>query len=623
MSLHLGSSGWHQEPKGLTEPGVRQLVKVSDFIVDFLAKQGVTHVFGLTGGAVVHMFDSAARSGKVDPVFTHHEQAASFAAEGYARLHGGLGAVMVTTGPGGTNAITGLAAAWLDSIPCIFISGQVRLGLTGRGYNVRQVGPQHLDIVPIVSSITKYAVMVDDITKIKYELQKAAHTAQTGRPGPVWVDIPLDMQWSSIEPAELPDYVPPGADESKVPTCSACDVDEVSELLCAARRPIILAGYGVRLAGAESEFRTMIDRLQLPFLTTWNVADLIASDHPLNAGRPGIFGQRGANLAMQNCDLIISLGSHLSVSLTSMRFHDFARDAKVVMVDIDRGELEHRTVRVDLSIQSDAKLFLQKMLERLPEASLPQIGPWREKIAEYKKRFNAFPSSWADREKFVHPYVFMDRLSDELDGNDIVVVDGGGTIDQVAFQAFRVKQGQRFFASVGIGAMGSGLPEAVGACFGGGGRRTICLVGDGSMQLNIQELQTILHHKLPVKIFILYNDGYTSIRATQEGFLSGNYIGSEAAGGVSLPDYRKISEAYGIKCFRIDRHSDLGVIKSVLEFEGPCVCEIVSCKEDQPLPRQGFERQADGTNAPRPLEDMFPYLDREEFRKAMVIQPIS
>ena len=599
------------------------MVKVSDFIVDFLAKQGVTHVFGLTGGAVVHMFDSAARLGKVHPVFTHHEQAASFAAEGYARIHGGLGAVMVTTGPGGTNAITGLAAAWLDSIPCIFISGQVRLGLTGRGYNVRQVGPQHLDIVPIVSSITKYAVMVDDVRNIKYELQKAVHIAQTGRPGPVWVDIPLDMQWSSIEPGELPDYVPTIADEPARPCCSAIEVEQVVALLSKARRPIILAGYGVRLAGAESEFRSMVDRLQVPFLTTWNVADLIASDHPLNAGRPGIFGQRGANLAMQNCDLIISLGSHLSVSLTSMRFRDFARDAKVVMVDIDRGELEHRTVRVDLSIQSDAKCFIQQMLERLPAGPLPQMGAWREKVIEYKSRYNSFPSSWAARDRFVHPYVFMDRLSDELDGNDIVVVDGGGTIDQVAFQAFRVKQGQRFFACVGMGAMGSGLPEAVGACFGGGGRRTICLVGDGSMQLNVQELQTILHHNLPIKIFVLCNDGYTSIRATQEGFLGGNYVGSEASGGVSLPDYAKIAKAYGVPAFRIDRHADLGILREVLETDGPCLCEIVSCKEDQPLPRQGFERQPDGTNAPRPLEDMFPYMDRGEFEAAMIVEPVS
>ncbi|MFM6173526.1 MAG: thiamine pyrophosphate-binding protein [Sphaerospermopsis kisseleviana] len=598
-------------------------MKVSDFIVDFLARQGVTHVFGLTGGAVVHMFDSAARSGKVAPVFTHHEQAASFAAEGYARIHGGLGAAMVTTGPGGTNAITGLAAAWLDSIPCIFISGQVRLGLTGRGYNVRQVGPQHLDIVPIVSSITKYAVMVDDIRNIKYELQKAAHIAQTGRPGPVWVDIPLDMQWSSIEPDELPDYVPLVTDEPAKPRCSASEIDQVVALLCKARRPIILAGYGVRLAGAESEFRSMIDRLQVPFLTTWNVADLIASDHPLNAGRPGIFGQRGANLAMQNCDLILSLGSHLSVSLTSMRFRDFARDAKVVMVDIDRGELEHRTVRVDLSIQSDAKDFMQQMLERLPVGPLAQISAWREKVVGYKNRYNSFPSSWAARERFVHPYVFMDRLSDELDGNDIVVVDGGGTIDQVAFQAFRVKQGQRFFACVGMGAMGSGLPEAVGACLGGGGRRTICLVGDGSLQLNVQELQTIVHHKLPIKMFVLCNDGYTSIRATQEGFLGGNYVGSEASGGVSLPDYVKIAQAYGVPAFRIDRHADLGILRDVLETDGPCLCEIVSCKEDQPLPRQGFERQPDGTNAPRPLEDMFPYMERDEFKAAMIVEPVS
>jgi acetolactate synthase-1/2/3 large subunit len=306
-----------------------------------------------------------------------------------------------------------------------------------------------------------------------------------------------------------------------------------------------------------------------------------------------------------------------------MRFKDFARGAKVVMVDIDPGELEHRTVRVDLSVTSDARAFLQELQQSLPDGPLPAIGPWREKVLDYKKRYNSFPASCSERERFVHPYVFMDRLSDELRGDDIIVVDGGGTIDQVAFQAFRVKDGQRFFASVGLGAMGSGLPEAVGACLGGNGRRTICLVGDGSMQLNIQELQTILHHKLPVKIFVLCNDGYTSIRATQEGFLGSNYVGSETSGGVSLPDYMKVAAAYGIKCFRIDRHADLGTIRQVLESDGPCVCEIVSCKEDQPLPRQGFEKQADGTNAPRPLEDMFPYLDRDEFRAAMIVEPVS
>jgi acetolactate synthase-1/2/3 large subunit len=600
------------------------MVKVSDFIIDFLAGEGITHVFGLSGGAVVHMFDSAARSAKVQPIFTHHEQAASFAAEGYARIHGGLGAAMVTTGPGGTNAITGVAAAWLDSIPCIFISGQVRLGLTGRGHKVRQVGPQHLNIVPVVSSITKYAVLVDDLRMIKYELQKAVHIARTGRPGPVWVDIPLDMQWSSIEPDELPEFLPENSSAgAEVPTASSQEVEQVTALLAAAKRPIVLAGYGLRLSGAEEEFRQLVEQLRVPFLTTWNMADLVASDHPLNAGRPGIFGQRGANLAMQNCDLILSVGSHLSVSLTSMRFHDFARAAKVIMVDIDLGELAHQTVRVDLSIASDAKAFLRRLLEDIPQQSFPDISQWRDKVQDYKSRYNAYPATLAERGHLVHPYVFISRLSDELDGNDIIVVDGGGTIDQVAFQGFRVKQGQRLFASVGIGAMGSGLPEAVGACLGGGGRRTICLVGDGSMQLNIQELQTIIHHQLPLKIFILCNDGYTSIRQTQDGFLDGRHVGSDPAGGVSLPDYGKIAAAYGIECMRIERHADLGLIKRILDLPGPAVCEIISCKEDQPLPRQAFERQADGTNAPRPLEDMFPFLEREEFRAAMIVEPVS
>ncbi len=603
--------------------GGSKVVKVSDFIIDFLAAEGITHVFGLTGGAVVHMFDSAARSGKVQPVFTHHEQAAAFAAEGYARISNRLGAAMVTTGPGGTNAITGLASAWLDSIPCIFISGQVRIGLTGRGYNVRQVGPQHLNIVPIVSSITKYAVLVDDLNKIKYELRKAVHIARTGRPGPVWVDVPLDFQWSSIEPSQLPDFHPSELGEPEKAVCTADELEKVAGLLQAAERPLVLAGYGVRLAGAEKEFRRLVETAGIPFLTTWNVSDLSASDHPLNVGRPGIFGQRGANLAMQNCDLLVSVGSHLSVSLTSMRFKDFARGAKIVMVDIDPGELAHRTVRVDLAIRSDAKDFLCGLGERLSAPLGASLDPWRAKVLQYKNRYNCIPAEWGHRDNTVHPYVFMDRLSDELAADDIIVVDGGGTIDQVAFQAFRTKQGQRLFACVGLGAMGSGLPEAVGACLAGDRRRTICLVGDGSMQLNIQELQTILHHKLPVKIFVLCNEGYTSIRATQDGFLGGNFVGSEAAGGVSLPDYGKIAAAYGIECIRIARHADLHLMRKVLDAQGPALCEIVSAKQDQPLPRQAFERQADGTNAPRPLEDMYPFLNREEFRSAMIVEPVS
>jgi acetolactate synthase-1/2/3 large subunit len=598
------------------------MVKVSDFIIDFLASEGIHHVFGLTGGAVVHMFDSAARSGKVQPVFTHHEQAAAFAAEGYARIANGLGAAMVTTGPGGTNAITGLASAWLDSIPCLFISGQVRIGLTGKGSNVRQVGPQHLNIVPIVSSITKYSVLVEDLRMIKYEMQKAVHIARSGRPGPVWVDIPLDFQWSSIEPSELPDFDPAEQGETERIACSAVELDQVAEMIRTAKRPIFLAGYGIRLAGAEKEFIRFIETAGIPFLTTWNVSDLVASDHPLNAGRPGIFGQRGSNLAMQNCDLLVSVGSHLSVSLTSMRFKDFARAAKIVMVDIDPGELAHRTVRVDVAIRSDAKVFLQGLGERINNAIGASLDSWRARVLDYKKRYNSVPAEWKDRDKTVHPYVFMDRLSDELNGEDIIVVDGGGTIDQVAFQAFRTKQGQRFFACVGMGAMGSGLPEAVGACLAGNRRRTICLVGDGSLQLNIQELQTILHHKLPVKIFVLCNEGYASIRATQDGFLGSHYVGSDESGGLSLPDYSKIAAAYGITSLRIDRHDDLGKVSLILETPGPAICEIISAREDQPLPRQGFERQADGTNAPRPLEDMFPFMDREEFRAAMIVEPI-
>lgn len=598
-------------------------MKLTDFVAEFLADQGITHIFGLTGGAVVHFFDSAARNPRLTPIFNHHEQAAAFAAEAYARVSNNLGAALVTTGPGGTNAITGTCAAWLDSVPCIYISGQARIEHTSRGKPVRQIGAQELDIVSLVSPITKYAVTVDDPAKIKYYLQKAVHLARSGRPGPVWVDIPLNFQWINLEPEELPDFTAPVAESANAvpensirPLASKC-----WELMQEAQRPLVLAGYGIRLAHAAAEFHRFVEALQVPFVTTYNAADLMPTNHHLYVGRPGISGQRGANLAVQNCDLLLCIGSHLCLTLTGTLFDAFARAAKIVMVDVDPVEINHRTVRVDLPIAADARQFLHEMAKVRRGHTVRDLVAWRKRCRGYQK-YNRIPREWKKPQSRVNSYVFVDTLSDLLGSDDVVVVDGGGTVFYTSFQTLRIKQGQRFITSSGLAAMGSGLPESIGACLANGKKRTVCLCGDGSMQLNIQELQTIFHHHLPIKIFVFNNGGYLSIRHTQKGFLDERYIGSQPEGGMSLPDFRRVARAYGLKATRISNHRDLKrKIRQVLESPEPYVCEIMISGEQEVVPSQGFVARPDGTFRPRPLEDMYPYLDRAEFVKNMIVDP--
>jgi acetolactate synthase-1/2/3 large subunit len=596
-------------------------MKLTDYVADFLAGQGIRRVFGLTGGAVVHLFDSVNKHPEIQPVFTHHEQAAALAAKAYAHVGNGMGACFVTTGPGGTNAITGVAAAWQDSVPVIFISGQTRMEHTSRGKDLRQLGTQEIDILSLVSPITKYAVLVDDPKKIKYYLQKAVHHATSGRPGPVWLDLPLNFQWADINPDELPGFESPEQNTGFNQASIEEQVGKCLELLTKAKRPVFLAGYGTRLAHAEKEFRQLVDILNVPVVATWNASDLLSNDHELYAGRFGMAGQRGANLTVQNCDLLLCVGSHLSIALTGTMSDAFAREAKIVMVDIDKAELDYKAARVDLSVQCDAKQFVNEMLRQSEGRTFTDISWWRNKCAGYKK-YNAVPDEWKERKNYINAYTFVDALSDELSDNDVVVVDGGGTVVYTAFQSFKVREGQRLIISSGICAMGSGLPESVGASFAKTRGRTICLCGDGSMQLNIQELQTIFHHKLPVKIFIFNNDGYLAIRHTQDGFLNSNYVGSDSSGGVSLPDYLKVAGAYGIPAERVYSYNELTRnIRKALDTDGPAVCEIMIPRDQEVMPRQGFNKQADGTYRPTPLEDMYPFLDRKEFSENMVVAP--
>ncbi|MEO6005717.1 MAG: thiamine pyrophosphate-binding protein [Opitutus sp.] len=593
-------------------------MKLTDYVVHFLADRGVRHIFGLTGGAVVHLFDSADRSGRLQPIFLHHEQGAAFAAQAYARANGTLGACIVTTGPGVTNALSGLAAAWLDSVPCIYISGQARLTHTLQGKKIRQIGTQHIEVLPLVRSMTKYAVLVEDAESIRYHLEKAFHLATTGRPGPVWIDLPLDLQWADIDPQTIRAFVPDLADLPQH-LAPLADLATCVEWLERSERPLVLAGYGVSLAKARNEFAELIERYDLPFVTTWGAVDIIPSTHPNNLGRPGIAGQRGANLAIQNCDLLLALGSHLCIPVTGTMFKSFARSARIVMVDIDPHELAERTIPAHLPIAADVKAFIGQLLSRVPSSSRFCTDSWRVACRLYRDRYLAPPPAAVDA---ISPYDFVKRLSDLSADDDVIVVDGGGTNVYISFQTFAIKGRQRMILSTGLCAMGSGLPESVGAHYGSGGRRVICLCGDGSLQLNIQELQTIRHHQLPIKIFVCDNAGYLSIRGTQKEFLAGNYVGSQASGGVSLPDYTKVAAAYGIPAFSINRLENLSNdLSKALALSGPAVC-VVRCLPDQEIiPRQGFDRKSDGSFAPRPLEDMAPFLARAEFHEAMQIPP--
>lgn len=597
-------------------------MKFSDYVIDFLAHQGIGHFFGVTGGAVVHFFDSIDKNNKTEPIFCHHEQAAALAAVSYARVKNHLGVAIVTTGPGGTNAITGVTAAWQDSISCIFISGQARKEHTTYGKSLRQLGTQELNIIPIVKSITKYAVMVEKVEDIRYHLEKAVYMAKEGRPGPVWLDIPLDFQWAMIEPEKLKGF---NLKELRLVVSSGKEiinaVNQLYFLLSCSERPLFLLGYGIRISQAQKEFQAILKVFRIPFVSSWQAADLFPTDNQWYVGRLGVAGQRGANLAVQNCDLLVALGSHLSPPLTGTNYKYFARSAKIVVIDTDKDVLAHHTVKVDLPVCCDVKEFLQEMNKKAMSFQKSDIQAWRKKCAEYRQ-YNRIPLVWHNQKRFVNPYVFMDQLSEVLDPQAVIVVDGGGTNVYTSFQALRVKKKQRLCASTGICAMGTGLPESVGASFACPNSIIVCLSGDGSMQFNIHELQTIVHHRLNIKIFVFNNDGYLAIRHTQNDFFDGRYVGSNLKGGLSLPDFKKIAKSYGVSSIQIRSHQDLRKkISNILKQKGPLVCELMVSPKQQVIPRMSFIKKPDGTFMPRPLEDMYPFLDRKEFMANMLIEP--
>jgi acetolactate synthase-1/2/3 large subunit len=592
-------------------------MRVADYIAEFIHRQGVSDIFMVTGGGMIFLSDAIAQHPSLKAVCHHHEQAAAMAAATYAKLRG-LGVCYVTTGCGGTNAVTGLLGAWQDSVPCLFISGQCKRRQTIRnsGLRLRQFGVQECDIIEVVQSLTKYAVMVNDPNDIAYHLERAVWLMRTGRPGPAWLDVPLDVQAATVDEIALRRFDPASETGLRIETPNPEKINVLTTILREARRPVVIVGQGVRLAGACVEFRRFVERLPIPFVASRLGIDIMPSDHPLYIGRIGNKGDRAGNLAVQNADLVLSIGSRLSVSSVGYDPRQFARAAKVVVVDIDPVEHQKGTVRIDLLIDSDAREFLLAT-DALQTGDTTE---WVRHCQVWRERYPVCLPEYENETAGVNPYTFIDRLSKAAPDDAVFVADAGSAF-YIASQAVKIRGTQRYVTSGAQAEMGYSLPAAIGASFAGMPRNlVIAMTGDGSLQMNIQELQTLVHHHLPVKLFVLNNGGYRSISATQELLCDGRYFGTAAGTGVSFPSTRKIAAAYGLPFWRVATLAELdGTLSEVLAQSGPAVCEVMLPHNHTIAPQSMTVQQADGSLKSLPLEDMAPLLDRAEFNANMEV----
>jgi acetolactate synthase I/II/III large subunit len=595
------------------------MIRVSDYISKKLSDEfGVRHVFMLTGGGSMFLNYAIGTNPKIKTIFNHHEQASAMAAEGYARITGKPGVVNVTTGPGGINTLNGVFGAWTDSIPMLIISGQVKRETFIGSYDLpdlRQLGDQEANIIPMVRSITKYAVTVTDPQKIRYHLEKAWHLAQDGRPGPCWLDIPIDVQSSQIEEVILEGFDSSSEPQANLVQLSA-SVAETLHRLKNAERPVILAGSGVRCAGVVEEFLEVAHQLGIPITTGWT-HDIIDSNDSVFCGRPGTIGTRGGNFTVQNSDLLLILGSRLNIRQTGYTWKSFARAAYKIWVDVDAAELNRPTVKPDLPIQADLRDFLCEMKKQLEDWDSTKFAKWLSWCKERNEKYPAILPKHREFNGKINPYHFMETLFNQL-GKDDIVVTGNATACVVSFQAGKIKMGQRLFSNSGSASMGYDLPAAIGAAIAGEGRQVICLAGDGSLQLNIQEFQTVINYQLPLKIFVLNNEGYLSIRTSQKGFFGGS-VGEGPNSGVTFPDIIKVAQAYGFPTVRLDTADFKNGIQDVLKISGPVVCEVMLDASQGFEPRQSSRSLPDGRIVSAPLEDMYPFLERDELKDNMLI----
>ena len=594
-------------------------MKLSDFVIQKMEETGVGHVFFVPGGGAMHLNDSLGRSKKLTYVSHLHEQAAAIAAEAYSKATGSFGICLVTTGPGGTNAVTGVAGAWLDSTPMLFVSGQVKRADLSTGLGVRQVGVQEVDIVSIVKPITKYAVTVLDPNDIRYEMEKALHIARSGRPGPVWVDLPLDIQGATIDETTLRGFTP----EKEASADLKDQVAKTLALLDQAERPVMLVGNGVRLSQAIAPFDRLVDELGIPTLQTWLGLDLVADDHPLYRDRPGAVAPRGANFTIQNCDFLLTLGARLDFVLTGYSHPNFARAAKKVMVDIDPNELAKMKTPIDIPVCADAGAFIAEMLHQLEGRKRRDIEPWIEKTAEWRKKWPIVLPQHLIEDAKTSIYGLADLLSDKLPEGETVVSGSSGAGIEIFLHALRVKKNQRILHTTALGAMGFGIPMSIGASIAKNNARTVLVDGDGGFQFNIQELQTVARLQLPLKMFVLNNDGYSSIRTSQRGYFK-QLVGADATSGLTLPDLGKQGDSYGIPVRRIETFGALKKqIDEILAAPGPMIIDLVVHPEEERQPRIASKPTASGSMVSTPLEDLFPQLSREEFLATMIIPPVK
>ena len=602
-------------------------IRLADYLADFLVAHGVTDVFSVVGGGAMHLNDAIGHNPGLKVTYNHHEQACAIAAEAYARLENRIAAVCVTSGPGGTNAITGVVGGWLDSIPMFIVSGQVRYDTTARyalPYTeepLRAMGDQEYDITKAVSAMTKYAVMIEDPLTIRYDLEKAWHLATTGRPGPVWIDVPVNFQGCTIETDDLKGYDPAEDDAKLPPPVEESVIDEILAKIAKAKRPVFHAGYGIRLSGGYEEFRKVFEKLNIPVVTYWNAVDLIEDDNPLYCGRAGNMGDRPGNWAIQNADLILAVGTRISIRQVGYNWKTWAREAEVIMVDIDKAELKKPTLHVEYPVWADAKDFLTKM-DKAAKGPVFTGEEWLETCRRWKKDYPAvLPRQWEENGKTANVYAFVRYLSSRLPENSLTAVSNGACC-VVGNQAYVIQKGSRMANNSAIASMGYGLPAAIGTCIGGGTRETICLEGDGSIMMNLQELQTILTNNLPIKIFLINNNGYHSIRITQTNIFGHHTkvgIGPES-GDLTFPEFKKIAEAFGYRYFCAHSNAEMKkVVDEVLALEGPVFTEIFTDTVQVWEPKSGARKNPDGSLFSPPLEDLAPFLPREELKKQMFI----
>lgn len=594
-------------------------MRVADYIASFLADHGCRHVFGVTGGGAMHLNDAFGEEERLHCIYNHHEQASAMAAESYARLRGNPAIVNVTTGPGGINALNGVYGAWTDSVPMIVVSGQVKRE-TCMAFNdvpgLRQLGDQEVDIIGMVRSITKFAEVVREPSQVRRLLEEAWYQATTGRPGPVWLDVPIDVQGAEVEPASLMGFDPP---RSKLLSGKALSdaMESVRDKVSAAKRPVILVGGGIRVAKARDQLLELVEKWRIPVVTAWNAHDVVWDNHPLYAGRPGTIGDRAGNFAVQNSDLLLVLGSRLNIRQIGYAWPSFARAAFKIWIDADEAELRKPTVRPDLAINADLADALRDLVKKEPPPEAPHLEAWRSHCSNWRERYPVVLPEYRKQSEPVNPYIFVEKLFESLEDNEIVVC-ADGTACVVTFQAARLKKDQRLYTNSGSASMGYDLPAAIGAAVASG-RRVVCLAGDGSIQMNLQELQTIKTNRLPIKIFILNNGGYHSIKQTQANFF-GRLHGCDATSGVECPDAESMARAYGFPFTRVSEATSFdSALKAALAGDGAAICEVVLDPAQPFSPKQSSRRLPDGRMVSAPLEDLAPFLERDELAANMLI----